>query len=239
MYKFVYVTKIGRYYYSPNIGDSFGGSVHRALHDFHAAGGHQTQTSEQLIEHLRETWVGTGYPSRVEETEHLELGRRILKDYYENAQSGSITLLMERQIREDMGDFVLIGRIDRLDERPDGVLEVIDYKTGRESVTEEEVTNDLAMSVYQLLVRRRYPGKNVVATIHCLRSGQSASAQLSDAEIVELEKMIRLVVADMLRITEETDILPERKPACDRCNFFDLCERRARIMGLEWEERCQ
>jgi RecB family exonuclease len=239
MYKFVYVTKIGRYYYSPNIGDSFGGSVHRALHEFHAAGGHQTQTSDQLVERLRETWVGTGYPSKVEETEHLELGRRILEDYYQNERSESITLLMERQIREDMGEFMLVGRIDRLDERSDGMLEVIDYKTGRGTVTEDEVANDLAMSIYQLLVRRRYPGKNVMVTIHCLRSGQSASAALSDAEIVELEEMIRSVVAGMIKITDETDILPERKPACDRCNFFDLCERRARIMGLEWEERRQ
>jgi RecB family exonuclease len=234
MYKFAYVTKIGRYHYSPNIGDSFGGSLHRALNDFHSSGGHKTQTSEQLSERLRNTWVSTGYSSRKEEREHLDAGMRMLENYYENSKSGAVTVFTERQLREDMGEFVLIGRIDRLDERNDGVLEIIDYKTGRESVTSEEVSNDLAMSIYQLLVKRKHPDKRVIATIHCLRTGNSASAKLTDGELIELEKMIRFVAAEMLKITEDTEISPEWKHLCKGCAFHRICERRAKIQELEW-----
>ena len=234
MYKLVYVTKIGRYYYVPNAGNSFGGSLHRALQDFHSSGGHETQTPEQLAERLKNTWVSTGYNSRQEEREHLEIGVRLLHDYYENSKSGSVTLMTERQLREDMGDFVLIGRIDRLDERPDGTIEIVDYKSGRESVTEAEVANDLAMSIYQLLAKKKYPDRQVMATIHCLRTGQIASASLSDEELTELEKMIRHVASEMLKITEDTEIPPSRKRICDGCDFYKICERRARIAGIEW-----
>ncbi|MBI2844808.1 MAG: PD-(D/E)XK nuclease family protein [Armatimonadetes bacterium] len=227
MYKLVYITKSASFYYTPNAGDSFGGTLHRAIHDFYAAGGHSTQTAEELVERLQSTWTSTGYSSLQEESAHQEFGARLLEEYYANSRSGSITLFTERQLREDMGEFVLIGRIDRLDERPDGTLEIIDYKTGRGSVTEEEVARDLAMSIYQLLARRKYPGRQVIATIHCLRTGISASAYLTDPQTVELEQFIREVAAGMLAITEDTDILPERKPACDTCKLSRICERAA------------
>lgn len=239
MYKFVYVTRIGRLYYCPNVGDSFGGSIHRALQSFHAAGGHETQDSEQLTARLKDVWTGMGYSSREEENEHLEFGARLLEDYYQNSRTGNVTLFTERRLRYDMGDFALIGQIDRLDERPDGVLDIVDYKTGRITVAEDEVSSDLAMCIYQLLVRKAYPGRDAVATIYCLRSGQSASAKLSDEELVELEEMIRSTVEDLLKITEDTDIPPVRRDVCDQCNFFKICERRARSLGEEWAARSE
>jgi RecB family exonuclease len=234
MYKYVYIDKIGRFHYTPNIGDSFGSSLHRALQDFHASGGHDTQTSEQLVERLRSTWVGVGYGSSQEETEHLNDGMRMLDEYYINSKLEAVTIFTERQLKMDMGNFFLIGRIDRLDERSDGVLEIIDYKTGRSSVTEDEVANDLAMSIYQLLVKKNYPGKRAVATIHCLRTGRMASAELSDNELVELEEMVLGVAADMLGISNDTEILPERKIVCDRCDFIKMCQRKARIAEIVW-----
>lgn len=234
MYKLTYVTRVGRFYYTPNIGDSFGSSLHRALQEFHNSGGHESQSSEQLTEMLRQTWVPAGYSSLDEEKEHQELGMRLLEDYHANGGSGSVMLFTEKQLREDMGSFVLTGRIDRLDERPDGVYEIIDYKSGRDCVTEEEVANDLAMSVYQLLAGRKYPGRRVIATIHCLRTGKSASAELSNDELVELEEQIRTVAAEMLEITEDTEIDPEWKPMCERCDYLKICERRARNLEIHW-----
>jgi len=237
MYKLIYVTKIGRYHYLPNAGDSFGGSLHRALHDFYAAGGHDTHTVDQFVERLDNTWISIGYGSRDEEREHREFGVRILEDFYTNSKSGARTLFTERQLREDMGDFVLIGRIDRLDARPDGALEIIDYKTGRESVTEAEVAFDLAMGIYQLLVKHKHPDRRVIATIHCLRTGLSASTELQPEALAELERFVREAASKLLAITEDMEIPPVRKDVCDGCQFFTLCERRARILGQEWEAR--
>jgi RecB family exonuclease len=233
-YKLMYVTKVGRYYYTPNIGDSFGASLHRAIADFHISGGHETQSPEQLAERLRNTWTSAGYVSNEQEKEHLDLGMQLLTEYYENSRSGAVTILTEKQLREDMGEFILTGRLDRLDEHPDGMLEIIDYKSGRASVSSEQVRDDLAMSIYQLLVRRKYPGHRAIATIHCLRTGNQASAELTDPELEELELMIRQVASDMLSITEETELAPCRVPACECCDFLKICERRARIEEIDF-----
>lgn len=241
MYKHVYVTKIGRFYYTPNVGDSLGSSLHRALQEFHTSGAHETRSSEELVESLRSTWVATGYSSSDEEKHHLELGEQMLQEYYESTQKsgqGSVTLFTEKQLRDDMGDFALIGRIDRLDERADGTLEVVDYKSGRESVTSDEVANNLAMSIYQLLVRKSYPGRRVIATIHCLRTGCTASAELTDQELEELEHLVVDVAAEMLKITEETVIDPVLIGACGTCDFCKICQRRAKILGVDWLQGC-
>lgn len=74
-----------------------------------------------------------------------------------------------------------------------------------------------------------------MATIHCLRNGHTASAELSDDQLAELEVMVRSVAADMLAITEDTEIDPVHKSACGACNYYRICERRARILGEDWK----
>ena len=62
----------------------------------------------------------------------------------------------------------------------DGALEIVDYKSGRLGMTEEDVKGALAMSIYQLLVKRTHPDRRVFATIHALRGGVTASASFDD-----------------------------------------------------------
>ena len=69
------------------------------------------------------------------------------------------TIAVERTLKLEMSDFVLVGRVDRLVELGDGTLEIVDYKSRRKRVTAEDVANDLAMSCYQMLVRHAYPGR--------------------------------------------------------------------------------
>ena len=82
--------------------------------------------------------------------------------------------------------------MDRIDEHlSDGALEIVDYKSGRLSVSEEDVKNALAMSVYQFLTKRLWPDRRVFATIHALRGGVMASASYSDEEMLALEEDLR------------------------------------------------
>jgi RecB family exonuclease len=72
--------------------------------------------------------------------------------------------------------------VDRVDEHHDGALEIVDYKSGRESVTEEDVAGSLALGVYQLLLKRKYPDRRVFATLVALRTGSQASHELSGTD---------------------------------------------------------
>ncbi|MES4792145.1 MAG: hypothetical protein C4321_03440, partial [Chloroflexota bacterium] len=175
-----------------NAGQAFGGSLHRALEEFHRAGGVEAASVEDLLERFRDRWSGLGYDSVEEEQAHLDMGAQLLQEYYENAAAAPReALLTEAQVKWDYPEFVLFGKIDRLDRHPDGVLEIVDYKSGWRSITEEEVRQNLALAVYQLIIARLNPGARVRAGIYCLRTGAAAAIERSPAELDEVEQGIR------------------------------------------------
>lgn len=222
-YQFLYIDKIGRYYYRPKPGNTFGGTLHRALQSFHETGTEQMSV-ERLIEEYRQAWVSVGYNDQSQEQEFMDAGERFLRSYVSTVPQDVKTILTEKQVKWDMGDFALIGRLDRLDEHPDGALEIIDYKSGRLSVTEEEVRGELAMSIYQLIVRKLNPERRVFASIYALAGSMKASAELSDDELFEVEEGSRRVASAIMTAEE---FRPRCSENCADCDFYRLCSRQS------------
>ena len=58
-------------------------------------------------------------------------GKAIVEKYVEAVATlpvTAMTIWVEKQLRADLGPFVLLGRLDRVDEHEDGTVEVVDYK---------------------------------------------------------------------------------------------------------------
>jgi RecB family exonuclease len=221
-YKFLYVEKIGRFYYKPNPWNSFGGTLHRVLETLHRPGA-ESLTVDELLVSYNEMWNGVGYSSEEEEARFRAEGERILRLYHANpASSDAKVVLTEKQVKWEMGDFVIAGRLDRLDEHPDGALEIIDYKSHLVSTTEEDVRNSIAMSMYQVIVAHLYPGRRVFASIHCLAGGIKISAELSTRERDEVEARTR-TTASTIATAEEYP--PKQSERCPKCDFHRLCAK--------------
>jgi len=230
MYRYTYIDKIGRFYYRPKAYHSFGASLHRTLEDFHKAGGAEAQSPEQIIETLHTVWTSLGYASLQEEEQRIGMAAEMLEHYHEDyLVEGVKTILTEKQLKWDMGEFILLGRLDRLDEHPDGALEVVDYKSGRLSVTEEEVRDDLAMGIYALLAHLNNPDRPMSASIYCLRSGEKGTAAFTNEDFVEIEDGVRAIAEEILQIDEDSVIEPAWLPnVCPECDYLRLCARRMR-----------
>jgi putative RecB family exonuclease len=200
MYKYDYIDRIGRFYHKASAGNSFGSTLHQALHDFHVAGGVVAEDSEVLAKRAIQT---------------------------ESRKEGATRVfLAEKMIAYDMGDFILTGRVDRIDEHLEGgALEIVDYKSGRTSVTPDEVRDALAMSVYQLILKRLYPERRVMATIHALRSGESATIELSDTQLTEWESELRHIGERLLGTDWESVRPTYLENVCPDCDFLRLCTR--------------
>jgi len=225
-YRYVYLDRIGRFYLRAKPCYSFGSTLHQVLQSYHAEGG--AQSAEQMVEQYERAWIAAGYETPEQEQAYREAGVEMVQAYHaaatERVEREVETLFTEKTISADMGPFVLSGRVDRVDRYPDGTLEIVDYKSGRWETTPEEVAGDLAMNVYQLILRRNYPGTRVFATIYCLRSGIQASAELSDEDA-------ETFAADLLELGQEilnrdyANIEPVRITACEWCDFLPRCER--------------
>ena len=238
MYRLEYVEKVGRFYHRARAGFTFGSTLHQALQTFHEDGGSAAVSAPELIAKMETLWQSQGYVSAEHEEAHKIEAVRILETYHAaSAERAELTktFLVEKMLKWDMGLFVLTGRIDRIDEHlEDGALEIVDYKSGRQGVSEADVKSALAMSVYQLLTKRNNPDRRVYATIHALRGGVTASASYSEAEMATLEDELRGIGTLIL----ETDFeavqpvpLPEECPDCD---FLPLCTRAWKREGRDY-----
>jgi putative RecB family exonuclease len=222
----------GRWYLKAKSYYSFGSSLHRVLERFHDLEDQGVTTTAEALAAYEESWIDAGYSSAEEMAEAFGEGRQILERHLEEIHRAPLTaktLFVERQFRHDFGEFVLIGRIDRVDEGEDGSLEIVDYKTGRSTIDEAEVRDDLAMCCYQLLLKKKYPDREVKATILAVRTGESASYSLSSDELDEFEASL-LQLGNQIIFDEYEDKFPSGKPLCLRCDFLPLCRKDHRFV---------
>ncbi len=225
-YKYIYHDKIGRFYLRAKPYYSFGSTLHHVLQEFHEQG--ETHTAEEMVTQMESAWIGAGYESAAQEQAHREAGQAMVQAYHaahqERREAEVETIATEKTITYDMGLFKLQGRVDRIDRHADGSLEIMDYKSGRWETTPEEVAGDLAMNCYQLILQHLHPESRVFATIYCLRSGHSASAELAGEDRIAFEQDIRTLGAEILN-RDYTQLEPVRMEICDYCDFLPACER--------------
>jgi ATP-dependent helicase/DNAse subunit B len=237
-YRLEYIDKIGKFYHRSRAGFAFGNSLHRALDAFHNAGGAETVPAEALTASLDELWVAKGYTGNEQEAAYRAEGVRILQEYHaaqqavladsaerEEAPPPPKVLFTEKTLRIDLSSEVaLSGRVDRVDEHHDGSLEIVDYKSGRENVSEEDVSGSLALQIYQLLLKRKYPERRVFATLVALRTGSQASHELSDPEQEHLAAEC-LETGEAIRNKDWENVLPVINEHCPYCDFLPHCTR--------------
>lgn len=231
-YRLEYIEKLGRFYRRPRAGFSFGATLHNVLEEFHARGGVEAVPVERLTEALAEKWQSQGYQSKEQEAAYKLEAERILSVYHAAAEKAAQSpdppphvLLTEKTLSQDLSpEIKLSGRVDRVDEHHDGTLEIVDYKSGREFVTEDDVRSAPAMSVYQALVKHAYPDRDVKATIVALRTGASASHALTDDERTDLLAEC-LDTGEYLLRKDWDGVLPVLNDHCPDCDYRPHCER--------------
>lgn len=228
-YLFTYVDPRGKWYLKAKSYYSFGTTLHKVLERFYDESDHSVATVGDALRIYEEGWIDAGYASAEEMQEAYGEGKEIilkmLPDELERRQKEGVrTLAVEKLLKADLGPFELIGRVDRLDEHPDGTIEIIDYKSGRSRVTPEQVKDDLAMACYQLLIKKQFPEQNAIATIFALRPGESASASLTSDELAEFERDI-VRIGETILSSSIDDYAPSPKPLCEGCDFLALCKK--------------
>lgn len=216
-YHYYYVRKLR--WGQLSAGFALGGSLHRTLEAFHREG--PPRDVADLISQYASAWSPQGFRDEAEASEHFAAGEEMLRRYFEEAaRSERETVFVERTLSYEYPRYVLFGKLDRVDRLPSGELEVVDYKSGRRTVSEEDVRGSLALGLYQLVVARTYPMEPVRVAIYCLRTGATASVLRSPDELRELEEGFRIQAE---RILDEVAYGPTPGPHCAECAFQRIC----------------
>ena len=226
-FRWTYVDPRGRWYLRSKSYYSFGSTLHKVLERFYDSNETGVSTTEEVLAAYDESWIDAGFSSAEEMQEAFGEGKEILERHVEETMIKpkiANTIYIEHLFSLKMNGFKLVGRVDRVDEHDDGTLEIIDYKSGRDYVDEEDVRTDIAMGIYQLLVKRKYPEQRVFATIAALRSGKTASWEMPADEMDQFERDVQSL-GDVILSEEYHELTPPYKSICPRCDFLPLCRK--------------
>ena len=149
-YKLRYVYKVPT---PPSASQSFGTAMHATLKDFFEAVKDKTKpTDELLYDLLEKNWIGEGYKDKKHEIEFFNKGKLYLAGFLKQGfDKNNLPEVLEQPFNLPLGNGLKIGgKIDRVDILPDGLIEIIDYKSGATIPTQKEVDRNLQLSFYAL-----------------------------------------------------------------------------------------
>lgn len=130
-------------------------------------------------------------------------------------------IAVEKEMRVILPNGVGIkGIIDLVIERGKRTIEVIDWKSGDRPPAPGYLKGDIQMAVYNLLVRKRFPGyPNVLLTVDYLQYGPQT------IESVDLEnETLHDYLKEIYNAIFVKKTFPARyNPSCGRCLFGDSC----------------
>lgn len=217
-YKFRYLFQIP----SPSAhAANFGSSLHNTLNEFFQALKKGEKPSLDLLKTFYEQlWIGSGYESKAHEQTRKQKGFEMLECFYarESENGFVIPAYLERNFSLKIGSLRFVGRIDRIDQLPDGSYEIIDYKTGT-SKRDQNPEKDLQLSLYALACKDIFHLPCSSLSLYFLEDGMKISTTRSNEQLLEVQN-------ELLKISGEialSDFYPTPGYHCSFCEYRLLC----------------
>jgi len=181
---------------------SYGVSVHSSLRDFIYELKNDKFISPQLMhDFLTKNWIKQGYVSKSHEQKAFEQADKMLQGFAENTLlSPPQTLGIEIPFNFWLNKLKIGGRIDRIDQLPDGRIEIIDYKTGSNIPNEKKLKEDFQLTFYALAainikdeIFNKSPDE-IVLTLYYVESNKKLSTSRSKQDLeIAREKILKKV----------------------------------------------
>src|SRR6266550_2225670 len=147
-----------------------------------------------------------------------DLGRSYLRRAFE-AGDLSKPLLLEQPFSLRVDGLRLSGRIDRVDRHPDGMYEVIDYKTGS-ARRATELQRDLQLGVYALAAREVFRFDPLSLSYYYLETSERVTV---DKPLDRLDEDRQTIVRVGDGIRAELFVAKPDRMKCSGCDFRLLC----------------
>jgi DNA helicase II / ATP-dependent DNA helicase PcrA len=212
--------KFGRVFRIPQestINQRFGIALHTVLERFHKS---PDAGREQLFELFESSWRRGGFGDSDDELQFRERGIEALERYWENTRDElGEPVWFERSFSFQLGPHVIRGRVDRVDRRPDGSYEVIDYKTGR-SKTAAELQSDVQLSIYQMGARESWGVETSAHSYYYVMTAEKVPVAHSDEELDRVRATIEEIGAGISR--QDFQPTPTQE-ICSFCDFRIIC----------------
>ena len=225
--------------------DTFlGRAVHQVLQNLYKAGADGVVIPlDDAVQEYRKYWARGNLSRMVVLSEHytvddyIRMGEEMLARHYEKYQPFNQGQLLGTELRlrfELPGTPIkFLAIIDKLWRRPDGIIEIVDYKTGKNLPSPGDARFVSQMGLYQLAVQASYPQFEKIELAQLfVRQDELISCELREDQLDELTERLRTQVVDIENAIRLDSFPTKESRMCDYCDFVTVCpaKRHARIL---------
>ena len=204
------------------------------------------RTPERLYDLFRTAWVelkpeafGDLFDSSEAERSWGIDSLEILANYFGVEDPTTFDPLdRELDMSESVGSMTIRGILDRIDERPDGLV-ITDYKTGKAPPERYSLPAFFALKIYGLLVRIRTGRTPTALRLIYLNGPTVYEIPVNDAQLDAMERQLGALWSAIERALDR-DHFPARPGAlCNWCSYRDLCPAWPSVDQLRAEDAAQ
>ncbi len=210
----------------------YGAAVHRVLKTyFDSVRLGRPKTDDELIALFRQDLV----EAKIQEQYQFELyeqqGITQLLDFLAAARSipSGQVLHTEESFEIRLGEITVVGRIDRIDSRPDGTVAIVDYKTGKPR-DQDDADESLQLSLYAIAAQEKWGYKVGALIFQNLQENFPVITVRSESELVAARNRVEDVAQSI------ADGVFNAKPGnhCNFCAYRSICpEKEKRIPRID------
>lgn len=181
------------------------------------------------------SWSGEGFRDAAQERVYRERARGWVADYAEQHVDGPEPLGVEQWVTVSTDRVVAEGRVDRIDalvrENGRGEAVVVDYKTGRRALTDDDARASEALALYAVATARTLRRPCTRVELHHLPTGQVRAV---DHDAATLQGHLRRAEQTAAELAAAADALaeggdpkvlfpPRTSPGCSTCDVRRHC----------------
>jgi DNA helicase-2/ATP-dependent DNA helicase PcrA len=205
----------------------YGIAIHHAIKVYHQ---HRMKglpvTVNDVIAALEDAWSSEGFYSRDHEELRLEEGRQTLRRFFEREEASKrVPLAIEREFKFRLGNNLVVGRWDRIDEREEGIV-LVDYKTsevddpGKADERAARSLRDGQLGLYALAYREMYGVPPARVELHYVGPGVTGSAIVEEKHLERARARVEEAAAGI----RSAEYPPRPDPrSCSYCPYARFC----------------
>ena len=182
-------------------------------------------TLQECLKIYKESWIDEWYESESDKQQYFKEGEESVKTFFAEYQGNwPKVLFLEKafslRMKVDGEGITIAGKIDRIDEMPDGKLRVVDYKTGKpkEVLKFEEKAQLL---IYQQAIKELFHQEVGSLTYHYLKDNSKIEFVGKEKDFAKLDEKIENTIRAIRR-----NEFPAKPGMCEYCDFNGICEYR-------------
>jgi DNA helicase-2/ATP-dependent DNA helicase PcrA len=177
----------------------------------------------ELFEEYERSWINEGFLSREHEELRKEAGKRALALFYSQEEASDyVPSLLEKRFKWQEDKVKFIGRWDRVDYRPEGVV-IIDFKASEvkdQKEADRRAKESLQMDLYALSFLKTQDALPLEIQLYFLESNIIGRAHKGEKELEKAREKIREVESGIRRFDFQAE--PDWH-SCMNCEFKTIC----------------